>query len=193
MLRHVSRAIVTVHTSRIESIPFFFVNNLISLELHPVSTRKRLPERFVKSKYPSVIQRKVLKREVYDLLQLNINIPSAAMDPISITATYLPIIYSLLLILIATIIAAYYYVETSRAVRLIKKLPGMKKIPLCSARDVKILPMYLTNAVFNEFSIQKHRKIYPVYRALRIPCRNINQDFLLLETYRGIKPKEQHL
>ena len=48
------------------------------------------------------------------------------MDADPVTTSYLSIIiYSLLGTIITALIALYYYVETFRAVRLIKKLPGM--------------------------------------------------------------------
>ncbi|XP_014486916.1 PREDICTED: uncharacterized protein LOC106750830 [Dinoponera quadriceps] len=52
------------------------------------------------------------------------------MDAVSIT-TYLPSIsYSLLAMIITTLIALYYYVETDRTVRLALKLPNPPRIPI---------------------------------------------------------------
>ncbi|KYN13880.1 PREDICTED: cytochrome P450 4g15-like [Trachymyrmex cornetzi] len=53
------------------------------------------------------------------------------MDADPVTTSYLPIIiYSLLGTIVTLLIATYYYVETSRAVRLIKKLPSPPSIPI---------------------------------------------------------------
>ncbi|XP_018046075.1 PREDICTED: cytochrome P450 4g15-like [Atta colombica] len=53
------------------------------------------------------------------------------MDADPVTTSHLPIIiYSLLGTIVTLLIASYYYVETSRAVRLIKKLPGPSAIPI---------------------------------------------------------------
>jgi len=51
------------------------------------------------------------------------------MDAIPVTTSYLPTIaYSLLAVFITALIALYYYVETSRVVRLAKRLPSMYRI-----------------------------------------------------------------
>ncbi|XP_029155595.1 cytochrome P450 4g15-like [Nylanderia fulva] len=53
------------------------------------------------------------------------------MDAIPITTSYLPTIaYSLLAIVIAMLITLHYYIETSRAVRLSRKLPHPPRVPI---------------------------------------------------------------
>ncbi|CAL1675695.1 unnamed protein product [Lasius platythorax] len=53
------------------------------------------------------------------------------MDAIPITTSYLSTIaYSLLAVFITTLIALYYYVETSRVVRLSRKLPNPPRVPI---------------------------------------------------------------
>ncbi|XP_018400294.1 PREDICTED: cytochrome P450 4g15-like [Cyphomyrmex costatus] len=53
------------------------------------------------------------------------------MDADPVTTSYLSIvIYSLLGTIITLLIAAYYYIETSRAIRLIKKLPNPPSVPI---------------------------------------------------------------
>ncbi|XP_071571445.1 cytochrome P450 4g15-like [Temnothorax nylanderi] len=52
------------------------------------------------------------------------------MDTDPITTSYTSIVIFSLLTLVAVLIAAYYYIETSRAVRFIKKLPGPPSIPI---------------------------------------------------------------
>uniref|UniRef100_A0A348G629 Cytochrome P450 1 n=1 Tax=Odontomachus monticola TaxID=613454 RepID=A0A348G629_ODOMO len=53
------------------------------------------------------------------------------MDMISTTMWYLPNIgYSFLALLIVTLIALHYYIETSRAIRLILKLPNPPRVPI---------------------------------------------------------------
>ncbi|XP_071558605.1 cytochrome P450 4g15-like isoform X2 [Temnothorax nylanderi] len=52
------------------------------------------------------------------------------MDTDPITTSFTSTVTFSLLTLVAVLIAAYYYIETSRAVRLIKKLPGLPSIPI---------------------------------------------------------------
>ncbi|KAL6267712.1 hypothetical protein P5V15_000783 [Pogonomyrmex californicus] len=53
------------------------------------------------------------------------------MDVIPVTSSYFSFMVSSLLVVFATaLIAAYYYIETSRAVRLIKKLPSPPHVPI---------------------------------------------------------------
>ncbi|XP_011862363.1 PREDICTED: cytochrome P450 4g15-like [Vollenhovia emeryi] len=52
------------------------------------------------------------------------------MDTDSITTSYLPFVTYSLLALVAVLIATYYYIENTRAVYLIKKLPGPQTLPI---------------------------------------------------------------
>jgi cytochrome P450 family 4 len=53
------------------------------------------------------------------------------MDVVPETTSYLSIAtFSLLVTIVTMLIAAYYYIEASRAVRLIKKLPGPPSVPI---------------------------------------------------------------
>ncbi|XP_071558603.1 cytochrome P450 4g15-like [Temnothorax nylanderi] len=53
------------------------------------------------------------------------------MDADPVTTSYMSTLtFSLLTTLLAVLAAAYYYIETSRAVRLVKKLPGPPSVPI---------------------------------------------------------------
>lgn len=67
------------------------------------------------------------------------------MDVDPVTTSYLSIVtYSLLATFLTLLIAGYYYIETSRTIRLIKKLPGMyiliikKKLTLNSTVSLRL-------------------------------------------------------
>ncbi|KAG5315760.1 C4G15 protein, partial [Acromyrmex insinuator] len=78
------------------------------------------------------------------------------MDADPVTTSYLSIIiYSLLGTIITALIALYYYVETFRAVRLIKKLPGPPSIPIIghSLLIVKESPEFLFQLAIKYYNL----------------------------------------
>ncbi|XP_012228846.1 cytochrome P450 4g15 [Linepithema humile] len=68
------------------------------------------------------------------------------MDVVPETTSYLStIIFSLLTVLVVTLLAAYYYIDTSRTIRLAKKLPGPPAVPIIGHA---LLSLGLTPDVF---------------------------------------------
>lgn len=63
-------------------------------------------------------------------------------DPV--TTTYLSsVTFSFLATLVAVLTALYYYIETSRAVRLVKKLPGMYILIIKNKFNFSLLDEYI--------------------------------------------------
>ncbi|XP_077280989.1 cytochrome P450 4g15-like isoform X2 [Temnothorax americanus] len=77
------------------------------------------------------------------------------MDTDPMTTSYTSTVTFSLLTLVAVLIAAYYYIETSRAVRFIKKLPGPSPIPIVGHG---LIPLTWSPELMVEKSIELYEK-----------------------------------
>lgn len=91
------------------------------------------------------------------------------MDTIPVTTSYLPTIaYSLLAVFITALIALYYYVETSRVVRLAKRLPNPPSYPILGHA---LLSMGLSPETLLVVALELHKRygsVISIYFGTRV-------------------------